>query len=149
MEMILFTGLQASGKSSFYKERFWNSHIRINLDMLKTRHREEIILHACLAARQPLVVDNTNPQRATRERYRDLGRACGFSVHLYYFRTDPESCIRRNEMRPERQRVPERAIRGTFAKFEEPLPSEGWDRFFIVEPGPEKSFLLQEKFYEI
>jgi predicted kinase len=33
--VILFIGLQTSGKSSFYKERFFQSHVRIDLNMLK------------------------------------------------------------------------------------------------------------------
>ena len=37
MEAIIFVGLPGSGKSSFYKERFFNSHVRISLDLLKTR----------------------------------------------------------------------------------------------------------------
>ena len=36
MEAVLFVGLQASGKSTFYRERFFRTHVRINLDMLKT-----------------------------------------------------------------------------------------------------------------
>jgi predicted kinase len=53
MEAILFTGIPASGKSTFYKERFFATHVRINLDMLKTRKREILILQACLAANSP------------------------------------------------------------------------------------------------
>lgn len=34
MQAVIFTGLQASGKSAFYRERFFNTHIRINLDIL-------------------------------------------------------------------------------------------------------------------
>ncbi len=63
MEAIIFIGLQASGKSSFYKEKFIDTHIRINLDMLKTRYREKVLFDACLKAKQPLVIDNTNPTR--------------------------------------------------------------------------------------
>ena len=40
MEAIVFIGLQASGKSSFYKERFFSTHVRISLDLLRTRNRE-------------------------------------------------------------------------------------------------------------
>jgi hypothetical protein len=50
MEAVIFIGLQAAGKSSFYLDRFFNTHIRINLDMLKTRHREQLIFQACLLA---------------------------------------------------------------------------------------------------
>lgn len=69
MEAVIFIGLQAAGKSSFYREKFIDTHIRINLDMLKTRHRETILLNACLEAKQPLVIDNTNPTIEERKRY--------------------------------------------------------------------------------
>lgn len=62
MEAILFIGIQASGKTTFYKERFFKTHIRVNLDMLKTRHRESLLLKACIEMKQPFVVDNTNPK---------------------------------------------------------------------------------------
>ena len=50
MQLIIFTGVQASGKSTFYHQHFYHSHLRINLDMLKTRHRENIIFEAALAS---------------------------------------------------------------------------------------------------
>ena len=37
MEAVIFVGIQGSGKSSYYKERFFRTHFRINLDMLRTR----------------------------------------------------------------------------------------------------------------
>ena len=74
MEAVIFIGLQASGKSSFYRDRFINTHIRLNLDMLKTRHREKLLFHACLEAKQPVVIDNTNPSKSDRLRYIPLGK---------------------------------------------------------------------------
>lgn len=44
MEGIIFIGIQASGKSSFYKEKFFNSHLRVSLDLLNTRNKENQIL---------------------------------------------------------------------------------------------------------
>ena len=44
MEIILFIGIQATGKSSFFRERFFRTHVRVNLDMLKTRHREKLLV---------------------------------------------------------------------------------------------------------
>jgi predicted kinase len=40
MQAIIFMGIQACGKSTFYHHKFALTHVRINLDMLKTRHRE-------------------------------------------------------------------------------------------------------------
>lgn len=52
MEAVIFVGLQGSGKTTFFKEQFFDTHIRINLDMLRTRHREEIVFQACLEAKR-------------------------------------------------------------------------------------------------
>ena len=46
MQLIIFIGIQASGKSTFYQQYFYHTHLRINLDMLKTRHREKLIFEA-------------------------------------------------------------------------------------------------------
>lgn len=69
MEAVLFIGMQASGKSTFYRERFFSSHVRINLDMLRTRHREKRLLEVCLDTKQPFIVDNTKPNKLDRQAY--------------------------------------------------------------------------------
>lgn len=58
MELVLFIGIQATGKSSFYRERFFKTHVRVNLDMLKTRHREGLLVKACIDGKIPFFVDN-------------------------------------------------------------------------------------------
>ena len=130
MHAVIFTGIQASGKSTFYRDRFWQTHVRLNRDMLRSQQREEVLLHACLAVGQPLVVDNTNPMAKTRQRYLSLARAAGFAVDLYYFESAVEEAIARNAMRAES--VPEVAVRGTFAKLQVPTADEGFDRLFRV-----------------
>src|SRR5689334_1064942 len=99
MEAVIFTGIQASGKSSFYRERFFDTHVRINLDMLKTRRREDRLLLACLETQQSFVVDNTNPTVEERAKYIAPARAGGFRVVGYYFQSDVGACIRRNSTR--------------------------------------------------
>src|SRR5438552_2652732 len=110
MEAIVFIGIQASGKSSFYKERFFDTHVRINLDMLKTRNRENVLLRACIEMKQPFVVDNTNPTVADRAKYIALARQAGFRVVGYYFQTSVQDCIRRNKGRDIAAQVPIAAI---------------------------------------
>lgn len=48
MQLVLFIGIQATGKSTFYRQRFYDSHIRLSLDMLRTRHRESLLLRPAL-----------------------------------------------------------------------------------------------------
>lgn len=40
MEAIIFIGIQASGKSTFYHKQFMNTHMRIRLDLLNTRNNQ-------------------------------------------------------------------------------------------------------------
>jgi predicted kinase len=132
MSAIIFCGLQGSGKSTFYFRRFAESHVRINQDMLKTGNRQDIILHACLAAQQPFVVDNAHPLAAQRRRIVALAKASGFWVEGYYFEASVEECIERSAVWPEAARVPAVAIRGTAAKFQVPAKEEGYDALFRV-----------------
>jgi len=130
--MILFTGIQATGKSEFYKCNFYKTHIRINLDMLKTRHREKILIEACLAAKQSFVVDNTNLTKDKRKRYIDEARNAGFEVVGYYFKSSIKEAIERNEQRDGKEKVPLVAIYGSHAKLELPSLTEGYDKLLYV-----------------
>ena len=131
-EAVLFCGLQGSGKSTFFAERFASTHVRLNLDMLKTRNREDVLLHACLSVQQSFVVDNTNPRPEQRRRYTNLAKAAGYEVHAYYFDVPADECSARNAKREGDQRVPDLAIYGTAAKLVVPTKAEGFDRLFVV-----------------
>ena len=125
MEAIVFTGVQGSGKSSFYKERFFTSHVRISLDLLRTRNREQRLLDLCLETEQRFVIDNTNPTREERAKYIGSARATGFRVVGYYFQSQIQVCLDRNAARE--GNVPEVAILSTAKKLEIPSLSEGFD----------------------
>ncbi|HEY1011266.1 MAG TPA: AAA family ATPase [Herpetosiphonaceae bacterium] len=144
MDAVVLIGLQASGKSSFCRERFWRSHVRISLDMLKTRHRERLLLDCCLAMRQAFVVDNTNPSAAERAVYLAAARAAGFAVSGYYFQSRVAECLERNRRRPEADRVPDKGIYGTAARLELPRLAEGFDLLRYVRLGPDGSWIVEE-----
>lgn len=142
MHAIVFIGCQASGKSTFYLQNFVNSHIRINLDMLRTRHREDLLLRACLEMKQPFVVDNTNPTRQDRQRYLIPALAAGFSVTGYYFASNIEHLLQRNRQRSEAARVPEVAVKATYRKLELPALSEGFTALSYVRMLENGEFAL-------
>jgi predicted kinase len=144
MQAVLFVGIQAAGKSTFYHRRFFETHVRINLDMLKTRHRERILLNACLDAKQPFVVDNTNPTRQARAPYIAAARSGGFSVVGYSFQSRLQESIARNERRAGRARIPSKGIAATHRKLELPRFDEGFDQLHYVEIGPEGEFTVRE-----
>ncbi|MGF1528474.1 MAG: AAA family ATPase [Candidatus Competibacterales bacterium] len=132
MEGVIFMGLQASGKSSFYLARFYHTHLRLNLDMLKTRHREKRLFEACLEAKQSLVIDNTNPTPADRARYIPALGAAGFAVVGYYFRSSLAECLGRNAQRQGKTRILEVGVRATHGKLVRPRYAEGFDRLYYV-----------------
>jgi predicted kinase len=132
MNMILFTGIQATGKSEFYKRYFSKTHIRINLDMLKTRHRERILIEACLMTKQPFVVDNMNLTAAGRKQYIDNARKYGFEVVGYYFKSAINEAITRNNRREGKEKLPLPALRSAHSKLELPFIAEGYDKLFYV-----------------
>ncbi|WRS28405.1 AAA family ATPase [Oscillospiraceae bacterium MB08-C2-2] len=144
MEMILFVGIQATGKSEFYKCHFYKTHMRINLDMLRTRNRENILINACIHAKQPFVVDNTNPTVVDRERYIAAAKDAGFTVSGYYFQSAIKEAITRNEERSGKECLPIQALLATHSKLELPSYDEGFDKLFYVRIGPDRDFIVEE-----
>jgi predicted kinase len=144
VDAVIFVGLQGAGKTTFYKERFFDTHLRINLDMLKTRHRERRFLTTCVETGQRFVVDNTNPTKAERQAYIRLAKEAGFRVVGYYFRSRVEDCQRRNEQRPAQQQVPLRGILGTAGRMELPSLEQGFDELHYVRIEEAGGFVVEE-----
>jgi predicted kinase len=144
VEAVIFVGIQAVGKSSFYRERFFDTHLRINLDMLKTRYRERILLRACLDAKQPFVVDNTNPSVEERARYIEIARSGGFRLVGYYFRSPPKDALTRNARRTGKARIPEKGILGTHKRLRVPRLEEGFDELYYVRIDETGCFVVEE-----
>ncbi|ACK70028.1 conserved hypothetical protein [Gloeothece citriformis PCC 7424] len=144
MEVVIFMGIQASGKSTFYREYFFNSHIRINLDMLKTRHREKILVQACLEAKQRFVIDNTNPTLEDRQRYILPAKAHNFQIVGYYFTPNLEASKRLNQQRSAKQIVPLAGLLSTYKKLIIPSYKEGFDALYSVQIASNYSFIIQE-----
>ena len=138
MEGIIFIGIQASGKSSFYKENFFNSHVRISLDLLNTRNKENQLLEKCLELQQSVVIDNTNPTKLDRKKYIDKLKSKKYKIIGYYFQSKIVESIKRNEDREEKNRIPEIGIRSTYSKLELPKKLEGFDELYYVEIKDEK-----------
>lgn len=132
MECVIFIGIQASGKSTFYKERFFATHVRINLDMLKTRHRENAYVMTSIQTRQPFVVDNTNPTKEERAKYIEAAKAAGFRITGYYFEPDFHTSMGRNEQRTGSGKVPPVAIKSTISRMQQPEIEEGFDELYVV-----------------
>lgn len=144
MEAVVFIGIQASGKTSFFMERFAKTHIRVNLDMLNTRRKEALLLDACIEMPHSFVVDNTNPTMLDRRPYIEKAKANGLSVVGYYFNSSIKPAIARNGQRSGKEKIPDVGIRATHAKMELPNASEGFDSLFYVSIGEDGKFIVSK-----
>lgn len=132
METIIFCGIQATGKTTFFKEKFFKTHIRISLDQLNTRNKEQKFIETCLMTQQAFVVDNTNPTKEDRAKYISLAKANRFKVIGYYFQSKLIESIERNNHRDGKEKIPDIGIKGTFNKLTLPSPDEGFDELYYV-----------------
>ncbi|MGD1909542.1 MAG: AAA family ATPase [Rivularia sp. (in: cyanobacteria)] len=144
MQAIIFIGIQGAGKSTFYREYFLDTHIRINLDMLKTRHREKLIFQACLEAKQKFVIDNTNPTIEDRNKYIIPAKEKGFQILAYYFNSELSDCKKRNSQRHGKKVIPLVGILSTCKKLVLPSYTEGFDGIYSVKTCPDYSFVIEE-----
>lgn len=125
-------GLQATGKSSFYKRNFFHSHMRVSYSMLRDEEAEAMFVFYCLEARQNFVIDNTNPTVESREKY--IGVAKGdFEIIGYYFESKIRDAIKRNKKRSARERITEDYILRTYNKLQVPSYNEGFDKLYYVK----------------
>ena len=136
MELVVFVGLQASGKSTFFRERFAETHEHVSKDLLphnrNKNRRQENILRAALSAGRSVVVDNTSPTPEDRRPLVRLGHEYGAKVLGYFFEASVSECLRRNEMREGKARVPDVAIYVTVQKLVAPSIEEGFDELYCV-----------------
>jgi len=144
MEIVLLIGVQASGKTTFFRDRFSNTHIRISLDMLKTRTRESILMKACIAAQQSFVIDNTNVTRNQRSPYFELAKQYGIPVIGYFFQSEVKDILARNKQRTGKAVVPVPGIFGTLKKLQPPTKEEGFSELYSVKIEEPNTFTVKE-----
>jgi len=140
-QAIIFIGIQASGKSTFYKQVLAQyGYVHINLDTLHTRNKEMEAISECFDEERSFVVDNTNPEISDRHRYIRLAKEHGYKVIGIFFQSIVRECIERNEQRE--NKVPVKAIPCTQNRLQLPSYDEGYDELYfvrIIEDGFEIS----------
>lgn len=134
MEMIIFVGLPGSGKSTYYKNHFFNSHLRISNDLLKTKNRSKKLLDFCKETNMSFVVDNTNVSKADRAVFIKNVKSWQQEVYIrcIYFKCNVETCLERNKERKGKDRVPDCAIYAKAKILEAPCMEEGFDEIYRI-----------------
>ena len=140
-ELIIFVGMQASGKSTYYRAQLAATHVHVSKDLMKGAGNRDAkqrdLIATALAAGRSVVVDNTNPTPAVRAPLIELGKAHGARVVAYYFEITVKEAIARNRLREGKARVPDVAIYVTSRKIVPPSFDEGFEEVRVIAPPPE------------
>src|SRR4029077_15351688 len=111
MECVILIGLPASGKSTFFRERFAGTHDHVSKDLLRNnrrpQRRQEQLIAESLASGRSVVVDNTNPSVAVRDALIAHARNHRAEVLGYFFLAEAGDALRRNRARQGPERVPD------------------------------------------
>ena len=132
-KIIIFTGIQASGKTSFYKCFLSGEYEHISLDILHTRNKENIAIDKCFRDGRSFVIDNTNPSAEDRRKYIEKALEHGYYIEGYYFASVIADCINRNRQREGNACVPDCAVASTYNKLEIPSLKEGFHKLNYVK----------------
>jgi predicted kinase len=144
LELVIFVGLQASGKTTFFRERFAATHEHVSKDLFPNNRnrnrRQEELIGAALSAGSPVVVDNTNPTVEDRRTLIRQGREHGAKIVGYYFESTVRECVERNRLRAGKAKVPDVAIYTTAKKLLPPSYAEGFEELFRARMNDDLSF---------
>jgi predicted kinase len=126
-QAVIFTGLQGSGKTTYFKEHFAETHEHVSRDILRTAESEAALVKECIRLGRSFVVDNTNTTRSVRAPLIKLAKAAGFEVHSYFFDIPVRTAIGRNNHRKDKRPIPVPAILRMAKHLEPPSLDEGFD----------------------
>ena len=129
-QILIFIGIPASGKTSFYNCFYKNDYKHINLDTLKTRYQEKLAMNEYLKNNENIVIDNTNITKEERKKYISTGKENNYKIIGYYFKSSIRECIERNEKR--KNKIPRTAVANKFNNLELPSFDEGFDELYYV-----------------
>jgi predicted kinase len=149
VDLVVLSGLQGSGKTTFHGARFAATHAHVSRDRFPNARdpsrRQRALVEEAARAGRSVVVDNTNARREDRTQLVELARALGMRPVLYWFPPDVRSSLARNASRAGRARVPRVAVLATAKRLAVPERSEGFAAAHEVRATPEGAFEISPR----
>jgi predicted kinase len=136
-KILVLQGLPASGKTTWSREFIKNNKNwkRVNKDELRRmldagvwsksnerqvlQVRDDIICYL-LGNGFSIIVDDTNFEERHIQRIKELAAPYNITVEQRMFNVDPTECVKRNELRPEHERVPQPVIWTMYDRYVRP-----------------------------
>ncbi len=136
MQLVIFIGLQASGKTTFYHTHFAKTHVHISKDLMPKKNRatrQVQLIEAAFQAGRSVVVDNTNVTILARATLIQQGQAHGAEIIGYYFESKLTDCLERNQQRVGKARVPDVGLYMKAKELVRPSIEEGFHQLLYVK----------------
>ncbi|EMD22511.1 ATP-binding protein [Amycolatopsis azurea] len=146
-EVVILIGLQASGKTTFFRREFADTHVHLSKDHFpnaKQRQRRQLrMLDEALEDGRSVVVDNTNPSPEEWTPLIEVARRHGARVVGYWFPPDLEGSQERNARRDRKTRVPDVGLYATLKRLRRPAAEDGFDELYTVGFDGEGGFAVE------
>ncbi|NKZ05602.1 ATP-binding protein [Actinomadura latina] len=147
-ELAILIGLQASGKTTFYR-RHLAGHVHVSKDLFprgarRKQARQLRLISEALEQDRDVAVDNTNPSPDEWQPLITVGRRHRAHIVGYWFPPDVALSMRRNAVRPPEIQVPDVGVYAALKRLRRPRPSDGFDALFTVVPAADGAFDVKE-----
>lgn len=137
MEVIVLVGLPAAGKSTFYRERFAETHFQISKDLFPSARKpaktQDRMLREALTEGRDVVIDNTNASVEERSGILAAAKEQRAKTVAYIFPAKVADCRERNAKREGKANVPLVALYATAKRMRFPTADEGFDERYRVD----------------
>ncbi|GAA4483076.1 hypothetical protein GCM10023191_004110 [Actinoallomurus oryzae] len=134
--LAILIGLQASGKTTFYRQVLSAAYVHVSKDDFPNARRRQArqmrLVEEALTAGRDVAVDNTNPSPEEWAPLIGAARRHGATVVGYWFGPDLAGSLERNAVRAGKTRVPEVGIYATLKRLRHPRRADGFDELYAV-----------------
>jgi predicted kinase len=146
-EVAILIGLQASGKTTFYRQVLAATHEHVSKDAFpnarRPQQRQLRLVTEALTTGRDVAVDNTNPSVAEWAPLIAVAHAHNARAVGYWFPVDVELSRTRNAARDNETRVPDVGFYATLKRLRRPRLTDGFDALYEVTANTSGTFVVR------
>lgn len=151
-EIILMVGCPGSGKSHFVRN-YLKHYGYVNRDTLGSWQKCITIMEKHMNEKNSVVIDNTNPDCVSRQRYIEVAKKCNIPVRCFVMLTSIDHAKHNNKFReltdPSHVKVNDLVINSYVKSYQQPSLEEGFTEIVHVNFVPKFQKEKDRQFYEM